>query len=375
MSDRSGCGLVELTVLQSLEALTAGRPRTLVRSDRVVAAVEERIGLGPRYGYQVLVGLAQHWAIPVRLVSGIGNFGSRDFDPPAADRYTESRQSHVGQLVLDAEARRLAPVPVGLINGTVYRGGSQPALEPFRVIAALRKLLDDPQMSDWDVLETVGPPYSVAGCEITGDLDALLCGRRAEIREVARITVTDVQVPELPKEPRPPSAGQRVVFTSSLNQLGGRAPFAAHLVIESLPGTVGSSEAVRAITSRVRSRRWRDSHPELAWRADLPVKDLYDGSGEYDVRIHVLLEAGSDPAAVLDQLLDVDGVGCDVIWAFPAPLATMLRAWVEQHQGEDITAGLTRLEDAIRRDRRRSWDGVRDGPWTQLPDSPGASGA
>jgi hypothetical protein len=351
MTDRTGCGLVELTVLQSLEGLTAGRPRAHVRSDRVTAAVEERIGLGPRYGYQVLVGLAQHWTIPVALVSGIGNFGNRDFVPPAEERYTESRQSHAGQLVLDAEAGRLAPVPVGLINGTVYRGGSQPALEPFRVLAALRRLLNEPRMSDEDVLDTVGPPYSVVGSEITGDLDALLCGRRAEIREAARIRVTDVPVPELLREPPSPSAGRRVFATGGLHQRDSGPPFAAHLVIESLPAAVGSSEAVRAITSRILSRRWRDSHPELAERAGLPVKDIYDGSGEYDVKIYVQLEAGTDPAAARDQLLAVDGVGRDATWAFPAPLAGLLRSWVEEHQGEDIAASLTRLEDAIRRDR------------------------
>ena len=68
----------------------------------------------------------------------------------------------------------------------------------------------------------------------------------------------------------------------------------------------------------------------------------------------MLLEPGSDPAAARDRLLAVDGVGCDVTWAFPAPLAAMLRSWVQQHQGEDITASLTRLEDAIRHDQHRS---------------------
>src|SRR5437870_793334 len=104
MTDRSGCALVELTVLQSLEALTGSRPGMHVKSSRVMAAVEERIGLGPRYGYQVLVDLTRHWMVPAPLVSGAGNFGGRDYnEPPAADRYTESRQSHVGQVVLDAE--------------------------------------------------------------------------------------------------------------------------------------------------------------------------------------------------------------------------------------------------------------------------------
>jgi hypothetical protein len=128
-------------------------------------------------------------------------------------------------------------------------------------------------------------------------------------------------------------------------------PFAAHLIIESLPAQVGTSDAVRAIISRLQPRHWHGSHPELARRTALPVADIYDASSEYDARIHLKLEAGSDPAAVRDQLLDVDGVGENATWAFPAPLASMLRSWARQHQGEDIAASLTRLEDAIRRDQ------------------------
>ena len=82
MSDRSGAGLVELAVLQTLEALTAGRPRAHVSSARAVAGIEERIGLGPTYGYKLLADLARPWRIQVRTVSGLGNFGSRDFPEP-----------------------------------------------------------------------------------------------------------------------------------------------------------------------------------------------------------------------------------------------------------------------------------------------------
>src|SRR5262249_34977247 len=128
-------------------------------------------------------------------------------------------------------------------------------------------------------------------------------------------------------------------------------PFAAHLVIESLPPMVSPSDAVRAITSRILPRHWYDSHPELARRTGLPVADIYDGSRHHDVRIHLQLQPGTDPAAARDQLLTVYGLALDATWAFPAPLASMLRSWVQQHQGEDITTSLTQLEDAIRRDR------------------------
>jgi hypothetical protein len=83
--------------------------------------------------------------------------------------------SRVGQLVLAAETRQLAPVPVGLINGTTYRGGTQPSLEPRRVLAALRQLLEDPQARDQEVINIVGAPYSVTGCTVTGDIAAPGC--------------------------------------------------------------------------------------------------------------------------------------------------------------------------------------------------------
>lgn len=71
-----------------------------------------------------------------------GNIGARQWPGDSQPQYVLCRASRAGQAVLDAEARRSAPVPAGLINGTAYRGGVQPPLEPSRVIAALRHLLD-----------------------------------------------------------------------------------------------------------------------------------------------------------------------------------------------------------------------------------------
>ena len=62
---------------------------------------------------------------------------------------------------------------------------------------------------------------------------------------------------------------------------------------------------------------------------------------------------GSDPAAVRDQLATIPGMSAETACAFPAPLAGLLRSWVDDHRSEDVAACLTRLEDAIRRDRQR----------------------
>jgi len=72
VSDRTGSGLVELAILETLSAATAGRPWAHVVCTKAVAAIEERIGLGPRYGYEVQFDLARPWIIPVRDTTAVG---------------------------------------------------------------------------------------------------------------------------------------------------------------------------------------------------------------------------------------------------------------------------------------------------------------
>jgi DNA gyrase/topoisomerase IV, subunit A len=64
--------------------------------------------LAPWYAYPVLVDLAQPWKMPVTLVDGQGNLGSRGNDPAASRRYTESRLTEAGRVVLAAERRDLS---------------------------------------------------------------------------------------------------------------------------------------------------------------------------------------------------------------------------------------------------------------------------
>jgi hypothetical protein len=131
----------------------------------------------------------------------------------------------VGQLVLDAEAGRRAPVPVGLINGSIYRGGQQPPLDPLAVINALQQLLGNPGLPDAEIVAIAGGAYSVTGCEISGDVAGLLRGLPAAITETGRITITDVPVPARAPE-RPSGPGKHVLVAGA-----GR--------IEGVPGPLG----------------------------------------------------------------------------------------------------------------------------------------
>lgn len=158
MGERSGVGLVECGILEALDSLGARPDRPHRRNARVLAAVEDRIGLAPGYAYKVLIDLARPWTMPVSLVSGQGNFGSRGNDRPANHRYTESRLSPAGQVALAAERRELAPVPIGLINGNIYREGTRPPFRPQAIIEAWRQAIQRPRVTSDDLIGIIGPP-------------------------------------------------------------------------------------------------------------------------------------------------------------------------------------------------------------------------
>ena len=191
MGQRSGVGLVELAILEALDARRAWPGRRPAKCRKVLAALEDELGLARGYAYQVLTDLALPWQIPVPLIEPQGNFGSRGDDPPASPYYTEARLSPAGQIALAAERGQIAPVPVGLINGNTHRQGTRPPFRPAAVIGAIRQVLARPRLPAAQIIAVMGSPDFITGCAVTGDLAALAAGQRTELGLQARVTVTD----------------------------------------------------------------------------------------------------------------------------------------------------------------------------------------
>lgn len=111
------------------------------------------------------------------LVDFHGNYGSADEgDRPANPRYTEARMASAGALALAAERGDGPRVPVRLINGDLHVDGSAPPYSPRRVIDTLLALVDDPRLSDDEIVDRVGPPESPTGCGVGCDDRALAAG-------------------------------------------------------------------------------------------------------------------------------------------------------------------------------------------------------
>ena len=99
---RDGLKPVHRRILFAMNELGLDWNKKYVKSARIVGEV---MGKYHPHGnlaiYDALVRLAQEFSMRVPLVDGQGNFGSIDGDPPAAERYTESRLAKVASFLLD----------------------------------------------------------------------------------------------------------------------------------------------------------------------------------------------------------------------------------------------------------------------------------
>ncbi len=152
--------------------------------------------------YDTLVRMAQDWNMRYPLVDPQGNFGSVDGDPPAAMRYTESRMTQLGEMLLqdidkntvdfvpNYDGKEMEPVvlpasfPNLLSNGAagiaVGMATNIPPHNLGELIDAILHLIDNPKATLDDILKFVpGPDFPTGGYILgnKGILDAYKTGR------------------------------------------------------------------------------------------------------------------------------------------------------------------------------------------------------
>lgn len=289
LSGRTGLGPLEIAVLEAVDGLggTTGAGRR--RTDRVLERLEREHGIGPRYAYPVVLDLGTPWRLHLPLLDPNGNWGSQHGDPAADARYTEVRLSPAGALALAAERGELGPVPLGLIEGSLYRDGSVPPFAPRAVLAALRSGSGD-----------AGPPVLPTGGRVAGEVEALLAGRRA------RLTLSCTVV-------REPGA----------------------LVVTEVPLGVEVDRVEQSLSMRYRSlhpgpRRYADYLPpdEPIAAPPFTVTDVQDESSmRVGLRVVCRLAPGSDLDAAEAWLRSVWPVTVEVAGRLPAPMRRRLQEW------------------------------------------------
>ncbi|HET7265146.1 MAG TPA: DNA gyrase subunit A [bacterium] len=234
--------------------------------------------------YEALVRMAQDFSFRYPLIDGQGNFGSVDGDPPGAMRYTEARLSRMAMELLadiDKETVPFEPnfdqslkqpvvlpsrVPNLLMNGSagiaVGMATNIPPHNLGELVDALAALIDEPKLSDADLLKIVKGPDFPTGGQILGRdgiKQAYLEGRGSMV----------------------------VRATTTLEELrGGRVA----IIVTELPYMVNKAALIERIAQLVRDKKLNG------------VSDLRDESDRRGMRIVIELRRDVNPQILQNQL-------------------------------------------------------------------------
>jgi DNA gyrase subunit A len=233
--------------------------------------------------YMTLVRLAQDFSMGLPLIDGQGNFGSIDGDMPASMRYTEARLAKSARALLDnidegtvdfqdnydGTVQEPTVLPARFPNLLVNGGGgiavgmatNIPPHNLSEVIDATVAMIDNPSITDLDLLDIVPGPDFPTGGEILGRAGArlaLMTGR-----------------------------GSVMIRAKHHNEtIRGREA----LVFTEIPYQVNKAEMVEKIGEQVREKRIEG------------IAEVRDESNRLGVRLVVELKRDAVPDVVLNQL-------------------------------------------------------------------------
>ena len=288
MTARTGLGVLEVAALSAVAEVGAVAGASRRATSEVLEVLERESGIAARYAYPLLQDLAAPWRLHLPLLDGAGSWGSQRGDRPGDAHHTEVRLTEVGALALAAEREQVGPVPLGLIEGSLYRDGPVPPFDPARVVRALQSGGQD-----------AGGPVLPTGGTVEGDLEALLSGGRTRLRLACSLE-------------REPSA-----LCISAVPLGVRVDDVEH--------------ALSSAASGLRPRRYADylaAEPEETAPPSFGVVDVQDeSSGRDGVRVLCTLTPGSDVDAAERWARAVWPVTVEVDCRLPAPMTDRLRQW------------------------------------------------
>ena len=234
--------------------------------------------------YDAMVRLAQDFSMRYTLVDGQGNFGDIDGNPAAAYRYTEARLSKLSnQMLRDIEKDtvnwdpnfdeskkepRVLPsrFPNLLVNGSngiaVGMATNIPPHNLREVISACVAVLDDPEITAFDLMEHISGPDFPTGGIIMG---------RSGIRAAY-------------------ATGRGKVVVRSRTNFETFAGDRTRIIVDQLPYQVNKSMLLKAIADQVKEKRIEG------------ISDLRDESDRNGMRIVIELKRDANPQVVLNTL-------------------------------------------------------------------------
>jgi DNA gyrase subunit A len=288
---RDGLKPVHRRILYAMHELGLTPDRPYRKCARVVGDVLGKYHPhGDQAVYDALVRLVQEFSSRYPLLSGHGNFGSVDNDPPAAMRYTETRLapiSHEGMLseIGDETVEFIgnfdnsqqeptvlpAQLPFLLLNGcsgiAVGMATNIPPHNLGELVDGLIALIDQPDLSDEKLWEIIPGPDFPTGGEIVGN---------SGIREAY-------------------STGKGGIVLRGVSKTEEIAPTRGSkrrtaIIITELPYQVNKSGWIEKVADLVNQGRLQG------------ISDLRDESDREGMRVVIELKRDTNPQEVLENL-------------------------------------------------------------------------
>ena len=238
--------------------------------------------------YDTLVRLAQDWNMRYPLVDGQGNFGSIDGDSAAAYRYTESRMTHLAEMMLQDIDKNTVDFADNFDGSTV-----EPQVLPTRFPALLVNGSDGIAVG----MATKIPPHNLT--EVLQACVALIDRPSLTIREM-------IKERKLLRGPDFPTGGMMYGLEDILQayetgrgvlQLRAQTHFEEDeetgrqkIIVTELPYQVNKARLVEKIADLVREKKLDG------------LSDLRDESNREGIRIVIELKHDSIPEVVLNHL-------------------------------------------------------------------------
>lgn len=282
---RDGLKPVHRRILWSMHEQGYTHDKQYRKSARVVGDV---IGKYHPHGdqavYDALARMAQDFSMGLPLLDGQGNFGSVDGDPPAAMRYTEVRMDKPAEALLadidkstvdfaeNYDGSESEPVvlpsryPNLLVNGgggiAVGMATNIPPHNLGEIIDATVTLLENPEVTDAELLDIVPGPDFPTGAQIVGR-----AGARAGL-----------------------STGRgSVIMRASTNIEDVRKDRQA-IIVTAIPYQVNKANMIEKIAELVRDKRIEG------------ISDLRDESNRTGMRVYIELKKDANAEVILNQL-------------------------------------------------------------------------
>jgi len=282
---RDGLKPVHRRILYSMNEMGLRSDRSFKKTGRIVGDVLGKYHPhGDQSIYDALVRLAQEFSLRYPLITGQGNFGSVDGDPPAAMRYTEARMSKLAEEMLrDINKNTVDFVPN-------YDDSLQ---EPFVLPANFPFLLANGSSGIAVGMATNMAPHNLK--EIASAIAAVIDNEK----------IKDNELLQYMKGPDFPTGG--IIFgTQGVKEAfytgRGRIVIRARVVLETLKGgkdaiivteipyQVNKSVLIIKIAEMVKNHRIDG------------ISDLRDESDRNGIRIVIELRRGAIPKITLNQL-------------------------------------------------------------------------